>query len=193
MTLLEIASLQRVAPQIGDLRKAKEQKMRLINPTRAEERIVALYRKEKGYAADIFNTAVDAAQTIILDMYDNEAIEAEPNSCEYWDSESRFCALRRPQAEPIKHGHWIFFKVADWGASNCKCSVCGEEEFVIPTKPYRYCRWCGAKMDESTIGQLKVDVSIKKPTKRWDTCGLTEDSVLLDTGARGEKVEKVTE
>ena len=44
--------------------------------------------------------------------------------------------------------------------------------------------------DESTIGQLKVDVSIKKPTKRWDTCGLTEDSVLVDTGARGEKVEK---
>jgi len=103
----------------------KGEKMRLINPTRAEERIVALYRKEKGYAADIFNTAVDAAQTIILDMYDNEAIEAEP----------------------VKHGQWI----ESWGGKWHSCSVCGgilpfnfKGEDIIT----KYCPHCGAKMDE---------------------------------------------
>ena len=30
--------------------------------------------------------------------YAKAIAEAEPNSCKYWDSESRFCALRRPQA-----------------------------------------------------------------------------------------------
>ena len=32
---------------------------------------------------------------------------AEPNSCEYWDSESHFCALRRPQAEPTIKAYTI--------------------------------------------------------------------------------------
>ena len=38
--------------------------------------------------------------------------------------------------------------------------------------------------------QVNLDISVKTPTKRWDTCGLTEDSVLVDSGARGEKVER---
>lgn len=91
-------------------------------------------------------------------------------------------------AEPIKRGRWI-----DRGKDMCirwKCSECGRKDTHI----YNYCPDCGAlMMDESTMSQVKVDVSIKKPTKRWDTCGLTEGSVLVDTGARGEKVEKVTE
>lgn len=40
---------------------------------------------------------------------------------------------------------------------------------------------------ESTIGQVKVDVSINKPTERWDTCGLSENDILLDSGSRGER------
>lgn len=48
-------------------------KPRYIRAKEAEERIVALYRKEKGDAAKIFNSAIDACQTIILDMYDNSS------------------------------------------------------------------------------------------------------------------------
>lgn len=40
---------------------------------------------------------------------------------------------------------------------------------------------------ESTMSQLKVDVSINKPTERWDTCGLSENDILVDSGARGER------
>ena len=48
-------------------------KPRYIKAEEAEERIVALWRKEKGFYADTFNTAIDACQTIILDMYDNSS------------------------------------------------------------------------------------------------------------------------
>jgi hypothetical protein len=53
-------------------------KPRYILAEEAEERIVALYRKEKGDAAEIFNTAVDACQNIILDMYDNSSENVVP-------------------------------------------------------------------------------------------------------------------
>lgn len=68
-------------------------------------------------------------------------IEVEPNSCEYWDSESNFCALRRPQAEP-KHGHWI-----DTG-HGCKCSVCETPYRWNEADTMKFCKECGAKMDE---------------------------------------------
>lgn len=79
-------------------------------------------------------------------------IEAEPNSCEYWDSESRFCALRRPQAEPIKHGRWI--KNEDRSGWHCSC--CGKDDvyaYLYTENNERelqdfYCPNCGAKMDE---------------------------------------------
>ena len=48
-------------------------KPRYILAQEAEERIVALFRKERGDAAEIFNTAIDACQNIILDMYDNSS------------------------------------------------------------------------------------------------------------------------
>ena len=48
-------------------------KPRYIKAQEAEERIVALWRKEKGTYADTFNTAIDACQTVILDMYDNSS------------------------------------------------------------------------------------------------------------------------
>ena len=40
---------------------------------------------------------------------------------------------------------------------------------------------------ESTTSQVKVDASINKPTERWDTCGLSENDILLDSGSRGER------
>lgn len=87
-------------------------------------------------------------------IQDAPTIEAEPNSCEYWDSESRFCALRRPQAEPVKHGRWI----ESWGGKWHSCSVCGgipPFNLMGEDIPTPYCPHCGAKMDESTMGQLK--------------------------------------
>lgn len=53
-------------------------KPRYIKAQEAEERIVALWRKEKGAYADTFNTAIDACQTIILDMYDNSSRDIVP-------------------------------------------------------------------------------------------------------------------
>lgn len=53
-------------------------KPRYILAQEAEERIVALFRKEKGDAAEIFNTAIDACQSIILDMYDNSSENVVP-------------------------------------------------------------------------------------------------------------------
>lgn len=53
-------------------------KPRYILAEEAEERIIALYRKERGDAAEIFNTAIDACQSIILDMYDNSSEDTVP-------------------------------------------------------------------------------------------------------------------
>ena len=65
-------------------------KKRYILASEAEERIVKLWRKENSAAADIFNTAVDACQTIILDMYDNSSENVVEvvrcKDCRYWDT-----------------------------------------------------------------------------------------------------------
>lgn len=102
-------------------------KPKYILAEEAEERIVALYRKEIGDAAEIFNTAIDACQSIILDMYDNASAEVEP----------------------VKHGRWKPFDLT-WGRSVYACTSCGEA-FEVPTemgKPiFIYCPHCGAKMD----------------------------------------------
>ena len=59
------------------------------------------------------------------------------------------------------------------------------EVWDLDGSPTRYIK--GERMDESTIGQVKVDVSINKPTERWDTCGLSENDILVDSGSRGER------
>ncbi|MBR0133415.1 MAG: hypothetical protein IJM14_10100 [Lachnospiraceae bacterium] len=95
----------------------------------------------------------------VLGLIDSTpTVEAEPNSCEYWDGESHFCALRRPQTEPVKHGKWI--EEVDYDYDNFyRCSACGEPYVLIEGTPkenlYNYCPNCGAKMDESTMGQVK--------------------------------------
>ena len=84
-------------------------------------------------------------------------IEAEPNSCGYWDSESHFCALRRPQAEPVKHGRWIKERVHNLHNGEKRnareCSECGARYFIYDTanaidEVPRYCPNCGADMRE---------------------------------------------
>ena len=75
-------------------------------------------------------------------------IEAEPNSCEYWDSESHFCALHRPQADSIvhcskcKHGKWL---ARCNNVLQCDFDVFGQ----ICLDGDDYCSW-GEKKDEVT-------------------------------------------
>ncbi len=76
---------------------------------------------------------------------DAPTIEAEPNSCEYWDSESHFCALRRPQADPVRRGHWLFESI-NQPDEYCVCSECGTQ--VDSNEAWHYCPNCGAKMEE---------------------------------------------
>ena len=85
-----------------------------------------------------FSDTYDKA--MIIDAIDEQpTIEAEPNTCEYWDSESHFCALRRPQAEPVRRGRWI------WLSHGVFCSRCNYK--LQTTGLPSYCPNCGAKME----------------------------------------------
>ena len=67
------------------------------------------------------------------------------------DTECNIDMMPTIEAEPIKHGRWIVRPVADWGASNTRCSVCGYEDFqpmVLKGIVHKYCPNCGARMDE---------------------------------------------
>lgn len=56
-------------------------------------------------------------------------------------------AKRQPTVDPYKHGQWEDIKVCEAGIDSIwKCSVCGEGTFMGFV--YRYCPWCGAKMNE---------------------------------------------
>lgn len=50
------------------------------------------------------------------------------------------------EAEPVRHGHWIF-DYEDHGIKYCRCSECnhGDEHKHGVTVPY--CWFCGAKME----------------------------------------------
>lgn len=74
--------------------------------------------------------------------------------------EPKYAALSKAifalKTEPIKHGRWIVLPVAEWGASNTRCSVCGYEDFqpmVLKGIVHKHCPDCGTKMD--LIGEDK--------------------------------------
>lgn len=53
-------------------------------------------------------------------------------------------------AQEVRHGWWIHRPVEEWGASNCKCSVCGTEYFfplLLKGGADNYCGNCGARMN----------------------------------------------
>lgn len=74
-----------------------------ISAQEAETRIVALYRKEQGAFADTFNTAIDACQTVILDMYDNAPEDViavvRCGECKYWSEVDTSDGLRYGQCD----------------------------------------------------------------------------------------------
>lgn len=58
--------------------------------------------------------------------------------------------LRQPtiNAEPVRHGHWIFtHKPNIYGGITVKCSECGYEGVIAHIEDHHYCWVCGAKMD----------------------------------------------
>ena len=54
--------------------------------------------------------------------------------------------------EPLKHGHWIYKK-----RGNAQCSCCGRyiRDVYDDDNEDRYCRHCGAKMDEKEEAKQK--------------------------------------
>ena len=53
-------------------------------------------------------------------------------------------AIKALDAEPIKHGRWLPSK----DGHGCECSECGTPYGWIEADTMRYCKRCGAKMDE---------------------------------------------
>ena len=113
-------------------------KKRYILAQEAEERIVSLFRKERNDAAEIFNTAIDACQSIILDMYDNA-----------------------PDVVERKVGKWIVIMDEQTITfDECKCSECGVVEYFNKGwKKFNYCPNCGCLMkgEKSDLGRDKDD------------------------------------
>lgn len=74
------------------------------------------------------------------DVFDAPTIE----SCKYWDSESSFCALSKPSAEP--DGMWEIIHPGETGysAGDFRCSVCGQPNICYHLT--KYCCNCGARM-----------------------------------------------
>ena len=64
---------------------------------------------------------------------------------------NRICKAPAADVVEVVHGEWVHIK--DYGGGNCSghCSVCWTlQEADNPSAlkgSFRYCRWCGAKMD----------------------------------------------
>ena len=57
--------------------------------------------------------------------------------------------IRRIEAEPVKHAHWVACE-SDEYEDEYKCSACGIQFIAIEPQEegWKYCPCCGAKMDE---------------------------------------------
>ena len=77
---------------------------------------------------------------------------AQPRqTCEYWDSESNFCALYRPHAQPErKKGKWIDAVLPN-DNGGLPVQVCDQCNTFFPLTytggGHRFCPSCGAKME----------------------------------------------
>lgn len=73
----------------------------------------------------------------------DDLISRQAETCDYWDSESNYCALNKPSVQERKVGKWI-----DPAAENVyRCSVCEDYTTLeVPRLFYHYCPNCGAEM-----------------------------------------------
>lgn len=76
-------------------------------------------------------------------------------TCEYWDSESKFCALCRPSVQPQRTGKWIGYnteqdgwKRTDGSPVFMSCSECNGLVLNNGSAHWNYCPNCGAKMED---------------------------------------------
>ena len=83
-------------------------------------------------------------------MTREEAIEWFLSSPFYHKEHAPFeMAIEALKAEPVKHGHWLFYEEPD-GYYHSECSECGQwcDEDVFLKGKWHYCPNCGAMMDE---------------------------------------------
>lgn len=114
---------------------------------------------------------IDADQAVaeaerLLELY-NLAMAGAENNREInhiFKRQELFKAVRAvvntcPTVEPVKHGHWIFK-----GNGNADCSCCGYRSSRVydDDNADRYCRHCGAKMDQDTGGDNNGSGEAKK-------------------------------
>lgn len=106
---------------------------------------LAKHEKSNGHNYTLFVDIVSECAEII-----RELPSAQPETCEYWDRESNFCALHRPSAQPErKKGVWIDDK------GLYRCSVCNNlwtAWWIVACpkermyKEMKFCPNCGADM-----------------------------------------------
>ena len=132
--------------------------MRLIDADALIEKIECLFKalnSTEDYMGIGYNHGVGECMAIAKNI---PTIKAEP-VCEYWDSESHFCALHRPAAEPVKRGKWIKHKDrACWYCSECVTDDYYAYSWNSDTGIYdmqdKYCPNCGAKMENKSPTQF---------------------------------------
>lgn len=89
-------------------------------------------------------TTFDDGVLWVLEKIGELPIIEPQQTCEYWDSESKFCALCRPSAQPERpKGKWI-----PKSESGCiiECSSCGERITVLGDEHPNFCPYCGVDM-----------------------------------------------
>ena len=78
----------------------------------------------------------------------------DPNEREYYHALSEAIrSLKTVDAEPVRHGRWVNHISENGATDGTYCDICDYE--VDRDARYNYCPNCGAKMDESTMGQVK--------------------------------------
>ena len=94
---------------------------------------------------------LDGAQTIVsLNLEEaRETAKYDHRTSEYWPTligERLWFLnmLNNIEAEPVKHGQWLPSK----DGHGCECSECGTPYGWIEADTMRYCKKCGARMDE---------------------------------------------
>ena len=65
------------------------------------------------------------------------------NNAFYAGLAAKIKAIPSEDVAPVRHGHWI--KITPSGIY--ECSKCGKYVMTCDIEAYKYCQWCGARMD----------------------------------------------
>lgn len=120
---------------------------RLIDADAFKEYMWEALEETRGCYPDKGEWAEAVTEQFCKDIDDQPTIEPQ-QTCEYWDSESKFCTLCRPSVQPQrKTGKWI-----EYDNSHCECPFCHTEwsYFDNEVEHFDFCPRCGAKMEAET-------------------------------------------